>query len=85
MGITKNTYPSLIYPVSDLSAFAICTDMFILSLKNGELIHFAPDSIHDFYNWLITHGVREVPKSVQKEEKHPIESSEGLFERILNL
>ena len=63
MGTDNTTYPALGLPAAELSAFAICSDFFILSLKNGELIHFIPDDVLSFYAWLVAHDIRDVHKS----------------------
>jgi hypothetical protein len=31
-------YPEFDYPASHLSAFTLCIDVFIVSLKNGEIV-----------------------------------------------
>jgi len=57
MDIANNTYPALAFPASELSAFAIVIDYFIISLKNSELIHFTPDNADYSHNWLIAHNI----------------------------
>jgi len=65
MDTANITYPALAFPASEISAFAVAIDYFILSLKNGEIIHFQPDDTQIFYDWLIAHNIRDI----QKEEK----------------
>lgn len=85
MGTAKNTYPALQYPASDLSAFAVCIDMFIISLKNGEIIHFTPDNVQRFYDWLIDHSVRDVRNEAIGSEENIATPSVGLFKRIMKI
>lgn len=35
-------YPEFDHPASQLSAFSLCIDVFIISLKNGEIVKFKP-------------------------------------------
>lgn len=65
MDTDNKNYPALQFASSELSAFAVCIDLFIISLKNGELIRFTPDNVQRFQDWLIAHGVRDV-----KNDKH---------------
>lgn len=85
MGTAKKTYPALQYPASDLSAFAVCIDMFIISLKNGEIIHFTPDNIQEFYDWLIAHSVRDVKNETMGKEETIAPPSVGLYKRIIKI
>lgn len=62
MDTGNKTYPALNIPASELSAFAVCIDLFIISLKNGNLVHFTPDDGKSFYDWLVAHGIRDVEK-----------------------
>ncbi len=50
MDTANITYPALAFPASEISAFAVAIDYFILSLKNGEIIHFQPDNTQIFYD-----------------------------------
>lgn len=85
MDTANNTYPSLQFTASELSAFTVSFDSFIISLKNGELIHFTPDNIENFHDWLTAHGVRDVHAAVKKKvvppDAFPSEVSRGLFRR----
>lgn len=60
MDTGSKNYPALNIPDSELSAFTVCIDLFIISLKNGELIRFTPDDVGRFYDWLISHSVRDI-------------------------
>ncbi|WP_026769739.1 hypothetical protein [Asinibacterium sp. OR53] len=78
MDTASNTYPALEFPASELSAFAVTIDCFIISLKNGKIIHFTPDNVGDFYHWLISHNVRDIQKKeTKKEEPSVIKSGKG--------
>lgn len=83
MDTGNENYPALNIPASELSAFAVTIDFFIISLKNGELIHFTPDNAENFYNWLVAHGVRDVKQ--EKIEEPAVdtanESMGGWFKR----
>ncbi|MGJ1335287.1 hypothetical protein [Sphingobacterium siyangense] len=83
MDTANNTYPALAFPASELSAFAIVIDCFIISLKNSELIHFTPDNADDFYNWLIAHNIPYIENKKTKKEEPPTANSgrswKGLF------
>ncbi|WP_134091130.1 hypothetical protein [Olivibacter sp. XZL3] len=65
MDTAKNTYPAFEFPASELSAFAVTIDFFSISLKSGKIIHFQPEDVQSFYDWLVAHGIRDI----QKEEK----------------
>lgn len=82
MGATRNHYPSFHYPAYDLSAFAVCLDLFIITLKNGELIRYIPNDKQQFHEWLITNGVRDIRKQVNEKKVVPIAPKPGLLEFI---
>ncbi len=46
------------YQPEELSAFAISFGMFIISLKNGEIVKHEPEDIMSFHNWLVDNEVR---------------------------
>lgn len=85
METIKSTYPALNFTASELSAFAFTTNLFTISLKNGQIINFTPDDTDDFYNWLIAHNVRDVQNTEIKIEEPPITNNstgwKGLFKR----
>ncbi|MBN8784278.1 MAG: hypothetical protein J0G98_14560 [Terrimonas ferruginea] len=60
MDTGNETYPAFNIPAAELSAFTVSIDLFIISLKNGELIRFTPDDVGRFYDWLISHNVRDI-------------------------
>lgn len=53
-------YPDFDHPASQLSAFSLCIDMFIISLKNGEIVKFTPDDTAHFKEWLDRFKVRDI-------------------------
>lgn len=81
MDTASNTYPALQFPASELSAFAVTMDIFTISLKNGKLIHFKPDDMQTFYDWLIAHGVRDIQKQKLPATIKPGGDGKGLFKR----
>ena len=73
MPATKlSAYPGLEHNVGALSAyiFSDVLDLFIISLKNGDIIHFQPDDAAAFEQWLQEHRVRNIQKhSIPREGK----------------
>ncbi len=69
MNIVNNTYPALEFPASELSAFGFISNFFSISLKNRTIIHFTPDDMQSFYNWLISHGVRDIRGNYMERKK----------------
>lgn len=65
----EDSYPGLKHKASELSAFAVAIDTFIISLKNKELIRFVPDDSKRFRTWLTVHGIRDVDKEKHQEVK----------------
>ena len=55
-----NFYPDFDHPASQLSAFSLCLDVFIISLKSGEIVHFKPKEITHFKEWLYRSKVRDI-------------------------
>lgn len=53
-------YPEFDYPASHLSAFSLCIDVFIISLKSGEIVRFKPHEIAHFKEWLSRFNVRDI-------------------------
>lgn len=53
-------YPDFDHAAYQLSAFILCIDIVIISLKNGEIIRFKPVDIAKFGEWLKSNGVRDV-------------------------
>lgn len=46
------------YPATELSAFAETFGTFIISLKNGQIIHHDPNDEESFRKWLLENEVR---------------------------
>ncbi len=46
------------YMVEELSAFAVTFGTFIISLKNGQIVHHDPKDEENFRQWLIENNVR---------------------------
>ncbi len=57
-----NHYPTFPYQASELSAFLFSIDTFIVSLKNGQIVHFIADDADGFKRWLYEKGVRDINK-----------------------
>lgn len=53
-------YKGFLYQPGELSAFAVTYGIFVISLKNGSIIHYTPEDEDAFYNWLVSLNVREV-------------------------
>jgi len=53
-------YPDFDYPATQLSAFSLCIDTFIISLKNGEIVSFEPKEKAHFKEWLNRFKVRDI-------------------------
>ena len=75
MDTVSNIYPALAFPASELSAFAVTIDCFILSLKNGTVVRFMPDDLGEFYHWLIIHNIRDIHNEETKKEIPPVTNS----------
>ncbi|WP_298737429.1 hypothetical protein [uncultured Chitinophaga sp.] len=65
----EDSYPGLKHKASELSAFAVAIDTFIISLKNKELIRFIPDDPKRFRTWLTAHGIRDVDREKHQDVK----------------
>lgn len=52
------------FEASELSAFANTFGTFIISLKNGNIVHYTPEDEAAFYEWLQASNVREVDSPV---------------------
>ncbi|KUG10556.1 MULTISPECIES: hypothetical protein [Weeksellaceae] len=60
MDSKDNFYPDFDQPASQLSAFSLCIDVFIISLKNGEIVRFKPNKIAHFKEWLCRFNIRDI-------------------------
>ena len=55
-------YPKFNHEAAELSAFLFTIDTFILSLKDGRIVHFKPDNAEAFHDWLVLNRVRDYRK-----------------------
>lgn len=53
-------YLNFEHPVSQLSAFSLCIDVFVISLKNGKIVRFKPQDIVHFEEWLRKYSIRDI-------------------------
>jgi hypothetical protein len=60
--VTETNYPGFNYKATDLSAYLFSIDTFIISLKNGRIVHFVVEDDNDFKIWLTQHGIRDINK-----------------------
>ncbi len=58
-------YQGFDYAASELSAYAFCLGIFIISLKNGRIIRFEPADDKDFKKWLGTNNIRDIDSDRQ--------------------
>lgn len=57
---TNPTFPNFAYPAQDISAFHLSLNSFVLSLKTGELVRFAPKDTDAFLLWLKNNRIKDV-------------------------
>ncbi|MBN9313959.1 hypothetical protein [Elizabethkingia miricola] len=71
-------YPEFDHPASQLSAFSLCIDVFIIALKNGEIVRFK--------EWLDCFKVRDIAVNDGISSTHRTinlsEAPNGLFNLI---
>ncbi len=48
------------YQPHELSAFTETIGIFIISLKNGEIVRHNPDDRDAFHRWLLQNNVRDI-------------------------
>ncbi len=60
--MNTSNYPKFEYKAVELSAFSFCIDTFVISLKNGRIVHFVAEDPQDFKAWLIKSGIRDIRK-----------------------
>lgn len=56
----QNTYPDFNFEAATLSAYIHTLDTFIISLKNGRVIHHVPADAEKFERWLQDNKIRNV-------------------------
>ncbi len=76
MDTGNNHYPEFEYPATQLSAFSYSVGTFVISLKNGRIIHFSPADVAAFNSWLIQHGVRDISVDIGIPEPAHIQLSQ---------
>ncbi len=59
-GPKEELYPGLFYCSSELSAFTTVFELFLLALKNKEIIQFVPNDRNHFLEWLLQHQIRNI-------------------------
>lgn len=60
--MNTSSYPNFDHEAKELSAFSFSIDTFIISLKNGQIVHFIAYDVQHFKAWLIENGVRDIRK-----------------------
>lgn len=53
-------YPDFDYPASQLSAYSLSMDLFVISLKTEEVIRFQPNDVKQFKQWLENFRIRDI-------------------------
>ena len=56
----KCYYPGFDHAASQLSAFIFSFDVFIIGLKNKDIIQHRPEDPKDFLKWLREHKIRDI-------------------------
>ena len=62
----NNQFEDFQYRAEELSAYIFSIDIFVISLKNGEIIRHIPKKPGDFNEWLDYHGIRNVNEGLGK-------------------
>lgn len=60
MDTDNNYFPEFAYTATQLSAFSLTIDTFVISLRDGRIVHFSPKDITGFKTWLNKHKVRDI-------------------------
>lgn len=53
-------YQGFSYPCKDLVKFVNTLGIFTIMLKNGNIVHFQPDNITDFRQWLLENNIEDI-------------------------
>lgn len=56
-------FPGFEHTAESVSAYLFTVDTFILSLKNGKIVHYKAKDPDTFRAWLDTHHVRDIAAS----------------------
>ena len=60
----NDTFAGFTYAAKELSAFIYGAGIFVISLKNGEVINHEPADVAAFQEWLNNHNIRDVKKEL---------------------
>lgn len=60
MTITDMYYHDFAYAAGQLSAYIRTLDFFVISLRSGKVVSYAPADAQDFTLWLCAHQVRDI-------------------------
>jgi len=53
-------FPNFIYSAKSISAFSMYLGVFIISLKDGNIVRYEPKDSVRFREWLLRHSVRDM-------------------------
>jgi len=53
-------YPGFDYTANQLKKFLATREFFTILLISGEIIHFFPDNVETFYQWLLENNVTDM-------------------------
>ncbi|MGC4235280.1 MAG: hypothetical protein QM594_20080 [Niabella sp.] len=59
-------YQGFSHPCKDLVKFANALGIFTIMLKNGSIIHFQPDNIANFKQWLLENNIEDIKAPVSQ-------------------
>ena len=57
---TASYFPGFEYSASEVVKFKASSDFFTILLKDGEIIHFSPQTYALFKQWLIDNNAKEI-------------------------
>ncbi len=60
--MNANNYPGFNYHATQLSAYVLSIDTFIIALKDGGVTNFTPQDVPDFTKWLTKHKIRDIKR-----------------------
>ena len=53
-------YQGFNYSCTHLVKFANSFDLFTIMLRNGQIVHFQPDNISEFREWLLKNNIEDI-------------------------
>lgn len=56
----EESYPGFEHPSCLLSKFHTAGDIFTILLKDGSIIHYTPNDLDTFKEWLLKNGVSDI-------------------------